>query len=523
MSVSLEAQVEARTRERDTLWNVSSDLFGVADRKGRWLNTNPAWSTVLGWSHDEVAGRTTEWLEHPTEPGALNAAMVGLETDGAHGPHTSRLRTASGDYRWLSWMFVLQGDRVYCIARDVTAERDRSAALAEAEALVRQAQKMDAIGNMTGGVAHDFNNLLATIKNCLELLGRSVPAQASDESQRLAALAMRSVDRGVALTQRLLAFARKQPLKFEVVAVSALVSGMEDLLVRLLGRHISVQVRAEPNLFPSYLDANQLESSIVNLAINARDAIGDNGTLTIETSSLRVGQTGLVGPVDLPEGDYVVVSVSDNGCGMSPEVLGRAFEPFYSSKPMGQGTGLGLAMVHGFAKQSGGTATIFSEQGVGTTVKLFLPRAPSDVASAPVPAPVLHEEPQAAQGVRVLLVEDEDDLRTIVTELLHAHGFQVDDAATAEAAAEAWKANAAYDVLVTDIRLPGMSGRQLVERLRADDPAIPGLLMTGFDTQAASPLDRLDAQTALVTKPFAMEPFILEIRRLAALRDRQLQ
>ena len=373
LNATLAQRVEEKTRERDRIWNVSQDLLLVADRNGVWRTVNPAWTRTLGWSEAELLNRTSEWLEHPDDGGITRAQVRKLGEHETTVRFESRFRHKDGSYRWLSWTGVSDRDHNYAVARDVTAEKAAAERLKATEEALLQSQKMEAVGQLTGGIAHDFNNLLTGIVGSLDLLQTRLNQGRTENVARYINAAMTSANRAAALTHRLLAFARRQPLIPKDVDANALVVSLEDLLRRTIGEAIDLEIAASNELWGTLCDPNQLESALLNLAINARDAMPDGGRLIIATSNVRIDHVTADTPA-LSPGDYICIAVTDTGVGMSAEVAARAFDPFFTTKPIGQGTGLGLSMIYGFARQSNGHATIDSRIGRGTSVRLYLPR-----------------------------------------------------------------------------------------------------------------------------------------------------
>ncbi len=297
----------------------------------------------------------------------------------------NRYRHKDGSYRWLSWSSTAEESFIYALGRDVTAERDAAEALHRTEEQLRQSQKMEAVGQLTGGIAHDFNNLLTGVIGSLDLMRKRIAQGRLADVERYVGLATTSANRAAALTHRLLAFARRQPLDPKPVNVNQLVHSIEELLRRTIGETIELEIVAAGGLWGTFCDPHQLESALLNLVINSRDAMPDGGKLTIETANAHLDSFYAAELRDVAPGQYVCLSVTDTGAGMSPAVLARAFDPFFTTKPIGQGTGLGLSMVYGFARQSEGHVRIYSEVGQGTTVKLYLPRyrgAAEEVAAA---------------------------------------------------------------------------------------------------------------------------------------------
>ncbi|NYJ10873.1 PAS domain S-box-containing protein [Rhizobium leguminosarum] len=380
-----------------------------------------------------------------------------------------------------------------------------------AEAL-RQAQKMEAVGQLTGGVAHDFNNLLQIIVGNLDTLLRTLPAEAT-RLRRAASQAMGGAERAAALTQRLLAFARRQPLDPKPVDANSLIRGVSDLLHRTLGEIYEVEIVLAGGLWKTEADPNALESALLNLAINARDAMSDGGKLTIETFNAHLDEAYSANHVEVVPGQYVAISVSDTGSGMDAETVARAFEPFFTTKDQGKGTGLGLSQVYGFAKQSKGHVKIYSELGQGTTVKIYLPRLLSghvdEEAIAPLPLP------EAAVGEIILVVEDDPDVLTYSVESLKELGYRVLEAKDGPTALQVLAFNLPVDLIFTDVVLPGgMSGADVVARARELQPSIRALFTTGYSRNAIVHQGRLDKGVHLLQKPFALADLALRIRNV---------
>ncbi len=389
------------------------------------------------------------------------------------------------------------------VVRDVTERRRQQEALDQSRETMAQLQKMEAIGQLTGGVAHDFNNLLQSILGSIELLQR--PAGLSDTARatRLLDTARRAGERGAALTQRLLAFARRQPLAPQLVEVNKLVGSMSDLLHRTLGETIDVETVLAAGLWQTKVDPNQLENAILNLAVNARDAMPRGGKLTIETGNTWLDDRYAAAHAEVTPGQYVMIAVSDSGEGMPEDAVAHAFEPFFTTKPEGKGTGLGLAQVHGFVKQSGGHIKLYSEVGCGTTVKIYLPR--SRQADEPQPLPDHSKIYGGERRACVLLVEDDEDVRLYGFEALQTLGYSVFQAAEAQAALRVLEEHPEIDLLFTDVGLPGLNGRKLAEEARRRSPNLKILYTTGYARNAIVHNGILDAGVDLLGKPFTIE------------------
>ncbi len=383
----------------------------------------------------------------------------------------------------------------------------------EAEEALRQAQKMEAIGQLTGGIAHDFNNLLTGIAGSLELLHTRISQGRVKDLDRYITAAQGAAKRAAALTHRLLAFARRQVLDPKPVNVNRLVAGLEELVRRSMRPNIEIEVVGAAGLWTTLVDPNQLENALLNLCINGRDAMPDGGRLTIETANKWLDERA-AREHDMSPGQYVSVCVTDTGTGMPPEVMKRVFDPFFTTKPPGEGTGLGLSMVHGFAGQSGGQVRIYSELGQGTTICLYLPRHYGKEEEAERPAE-LAEAPRAAVGETVLVVDDEPSVRMLVGEVLEDLGYGTIEAADGNLALNVLRSEARIDLLITDIGLPrGMNGRQLAEAGREARPDLKVLFITGYAENATVGNGQLPPGTQVMTKPFALEALASRIKDL---------
>ncbi len=385
-----------------------------------------------------------------------------------------------------------------------TRERDR------VEEALRQSQKIDALGQLTGGIAHDFNNLLTGIIGSLDIVRRRMADGRAADVTRFMDAASASAQRAAALTHRLLAFARRQSLDTKPSDVNALVLGMEELLHRTLGEQVSFQTALADSLWPALADDNQLENAILNLAINARDAMPDGGQLTIETANIRLDADYSTGTEGVAEGEYVMIAVSDTGSGMPPDVVAKAFDPFFTTKPIGEGTGLGLSMIYGFVKQSAGHVRIYSEVGRGTTIKLFLRRAQSELdqqGEAVIEAPL-------GQGETVLVVEDDSAVRLIITDVLEELGYRHLEAPDGMTALPILQSSERIDLMVTDVGLPKMNGRQLAEMARAARPALKILFVTGYAEKAAVRHGFLEPGMEMLMKPFTLDSLANKVREM---------
>ncbi len=394
-----------------------------------------------------------------------------------------------------------------------TEVQDRTRELMEVEEALRQSQKMEAVGQLTGGLAHDFNNLLTGVTGSLELLQARVAQGRIKDVDRYVNAAQGAARRAAALTQRLLAFSRRQTLDPKPTDTNRLVAGMEELIRRTVGPEIALETVATGGLWPILVDPGQLENALLNLCINARDAMPDGGRITVETSN-RWLDVRTARERDLEPGQYVSLSVSDTGTGMTPEVIAKAFDPFFTTKPIGQGTGLGLSMIYGFTKQSGGQVRIYSELGCGTVVCLYLPRH-LGATDTPELAPELTDAPRAQAGETVLVVDDEPTIRMLVAEVLQDLGYTAIEAADGSSGLKVLQSDVRVDLLVTDVGLPGgINGRQVADAARVTRPDLKVLFITGYAENAVVSHGHLDPGMHVLTKPFAMEALANRIKNL---------
>ncbi|MHA6575381.1 response regulator [Pseudomonas yamanorum] len=389
---------------------------------------------------------------------------------------------------------------------------ERTAQLRNNEEALRQSQKMEAVGQLTGGIAHDFNNMLTGIIGSLELLRRRVARGRTEDLDSLIDLGVTSANRAAALTHRLLAFSRRQSLDSKPVQINQLVSSMGELLKRSLNESITLDIRLTEQLWTAEVDPNQLESALLNLAINARDAMPNGGKLVVETTNRHLDSVFTAAYGTLNAGDYVELSVSDTGCGMPESVISRAFDPFFTTKPIGQGTGLGLSMIYGFARQSHGHVSIHSVVGQGTTVSLFLPRFVGEVVADEQVNPAML--PFANAGETVLIVEDDPAVRVLVSAVLSELGYAFVEAGDADGAMPIIESSQRIDLLISDVGLPGMNGRQLAEIGRQVRPDLKVLFITGYAEHAAVRGGFLDPGMQMITKPFTFDLLTAKVREM---------
>jgi PAS domain S-box-containing protein len=514
LNETLEAQVEARSAERDRLWSLSQDMLARADYTGMMSAVSPAWTQVLGWTEGELLSRGYATFMHPDDmPPTLEAIARMAET---HQPtrFENRIATSGGEWKSIEWTVAPEPDGFNFIAvgRDVSEAKDREAELEEAQEALRQSHKMEAVGQLTGGIAHDFNNLLAGISGSLEIIERRLAQGRVEGLERFIEGAQSSAQRAASLTQRLLAFSRRQTLDPKPTDVNRLVHGMEDLIVRTVGPAIAVDVVGAADLWPTRIDAVQLESALLNLAINARDAMPDGGRITIETANKWIDDRG-ARERDLTPGQYISICVTDTGTGIPKDIAERIFDPFFTTKPIGQGTGLGLSMIHGFVRQSGGQVRVYSEPGAGTTMCLYLPRY-TGMAGPEEQAPT-SEIPATGAGETVLVIDDEPIVRMLLVEVVEEAGYIPLEAKDGPSGLEILKSEARIDLLITDVGLPGgMNGHQVADAARITRPDLKVLFVTGYAENVAVGNGLLDQGMQVITKPFVTTDLAAKITEI---------
>ena len=504
-----------RTVERDLVWRASRDLLVICGFDGIYRSVNPAWSEMLGWPADALIGARFDDYLHPEDVPPATAAFTRLTEGSVLDNLDARMKTADGDFRWVSWNAIPQGDHFYAAGRDVTERK-------ALEEQLRQSQKLEAVGQLTGGVAHDFNNLLTVIKSSTDLLKR--PDLPEERRQRYIGAISDTVSRAAKLTGQLLAFARRQALSPEVFDVSRSVASVADMVGTLTGSRIRVETEVVPGLSSdgtplTYLvdaDPSQFDTALVNMVVNARDAMEGEGRLQIRVDRALVIPAVRAHP--RVRGDFVAVSVTDTGSGIPPEMLDRIFEPFFTTKGVGQGTGLGLSQVFGFAKQSGGEVLVDSTQGSGTTFTLFLPRVRAPVApQAVLPEPAFLAD---GHGTRVLVVEDNLEVGAFATQALQELGYVtrwVTDAEQAlqvlEPAALAKPTDRPFDVVFSDVVMPGMNGIDLGQAIRERHRGLPVVLASGYSHVIA---EQGTHGFELLRKPYSVEDLSRILRRAVA-------
>ncbi len=539
VDVTVAVQRERVLRERqnaryDAVVNSAPDAILTLDAQGVIQLANPAAAREFGYDLRELVGLEMTallnvpgtWDELWTDVLAGNVMHRPLEV-------TAKRKDGSLSFLEVSAARWQSDTRVFvtAILRDVNERRaaeealkhlnqtleervaERTQELLRAEDQLRQAQKMEAVGQLTGGIAHDFNNLLAGIVGSLDLMQTRITQGRTEHVERYAKAAMSSAQRAAALTHRLLAFARRQPLDPRPVNANQLIASMEDLLRRTIGPLHALEIVTAGGLWMTLCDPNQLESAILNLAINARDAMPEGGKLTIETANAFLDDAYAAAHGDVTPGQYVVICITDTGLGMPPDLIERVFEPFFTTKPIGQGTGLGLSMVYGFAKQSEGHVKIYSEVGHGTTIRLYLPRHRGAIREEPSSG-THGEVPRAEAGETVLVVEDEPVIRNLIVEVLQDLGYHALEASDGPAGLKILQSRQRIDLLVTDVGLPGINGRQLADSARQTRPDLKVLFITGYAENATLANGFLDPGMEMITKPFAVETLASRIRSI---------
>ena len=496
LNVTLEQRIVERTAERDRMWDVSPDLLTVLDEQGAIQRVNPAWHDLLGYASGTLLGHLVTDLVHDDDlPAAERALSRSLE--GRVARTEVRMRHAEGHYEWISWVGAAHGNEVFAVGRHITQQRAAEEALRQTEEQLRLAQKLEAIGQLTGGVAHDFNNLLTVIRGSIDLL-RHADFPSERRQRQIDAIAD-AADRAAKLTAQLLAFARRQPLTPEVIDVGASIMTLTDMIHTLSGAGIRLVIERPETPCFAHVDRSQLDTAIVNMAVNARDAMAGQGTLTIRISS-AIGPDGM---------EQVRIAITDTGEGIPSDRLDQIFEPFFTTKQLGAGTGLGLSQVFGFARQSGGDVQVVSQPGQGATFTLILPQS--------------HRQPQTDAGMRtidmaprsdlcVLIVEDNIEVGQFAVEALKTLGCRTVIATNAAAALEELKADATrFDLVFSDVMMPGQSGIDFAHDITRLYPGLRILLTSGYSQVIA---DEGSHGFALLRKPYTLAELAQQIDRL---------
>lgn len=514
------ATIEAERRFRILVQGVTDYAIYMLSPEGVVTNWNTGAQRIKGYSEAEIVGQHFSRF-YTAEDVAEKLPWAALDTARREGRYHAEgwRQRKDGTRFWASIVIdAIRDDEGTLlgfakITRDLTERREVERELANSREQLFQAQKMEAVGQLTGGLAHDFNNLLAGITGSFELLRTRVAQGRISDLERYITAGLGAATRAAALTHRLLAFSRRQTLQPVPVDANKLVAGIEDLVRRTVGPAITVEAVSTVGLWSCFCDANQLENAVLNLCINSRDAMPDGGRLTIETANAWVDDAS-ARERDMPTGQYVAICVTDTGIGMSPDVVARAFDPFFTTKPIGMGTGLGLSMIHGFAQQSGGQARIYSEVGKGTTVKIYLPRHIGK-QEAETAIPASPEMPRAHDGETVLVVDDEPTVRMLISDTLAELGYKSIEASDAASGLKVLQSDVRIDLAISDVGLPGgMNGRQMVDAARISRPSLKVLFITGYAENATIGNGHLERGMHVLTKPFPMEKLAARIKAI---------
>jgi PAS domain S-box-containing protein len=520
-------RVERRTRERDRAWELSQDLLAVLNKDLTPVALNPAWEASLGFTREQLGQMSLLHLLPEADQEALLAELAALSLGRTSARFIGRIQHAGGQQRWLSWVVVPDDTLLYVVARDISSEREATLDLAEAnarlreqiaereriEAALQQMQRLEAVGQLTAGVAHDFNNLLTVILTGASFLQRDLQRGSLDKASSRLQHIREAGERGAKLTAQLLAFSRKQRLEPVALNLNHTLSGLEELLRRTLGGNVSVRLKLDSQLWQALTDPTQTEMIILNLAINARDAMPEGGQLTLATRNQRVSARPHR-PEDPEPGEYVVLSIHDTGCGMSEDVLAKVFEPFFTTKDIGKGSGLGLAQVFGFAKQSGGGVRIETAPGRGTQVSVYLPAIHQQVVQAQPEQDTSTNQVQRVADRHVLLVDDDHLVREMIGDLLRRHGCNVRQAHSSEQALALLDEQ--VDLLLTDFAMPEFNGAQLALAARERFPGLPVIFLTGYAELQGLELPR----STVLQKPVSEQALVQALAEL--LEDRKV-
>ena len=511
----LEAELAARNSARERLWRSAQDLMVAIDADGCFTAVNPAAGAILGWLPEEMLGRSLFDFVLPEDAAATRQALAQV-THEAMPSFENRYRHRDGGHRWLSWVAAPEGDLIFATGRHVTVEKEAQSTLLSMQESLRhsemallQSQKLEALGKLTGGVAHDFNNVLQIISGNLQLLQLTLDDDPL-AAKRIAS-ASAAVERGAKLSAQLLAFARRQPLKPLVTDLAQLLRSTEELLRRATGETIETRLLLADDCWRALVDPHQLENVILNLAINARDAMAGQGQLTIELSNSVLGSDYAARHADVAPGDYVQLAVSDTGTGIPAELLDKIFEPFFTTK--GEGTGLGLSMAYGFLRQSGGHLTVDSLPGHGSTFRIYLPRS----LEAETELPLQLDGPVLGGKETILVVEDDVQVQTTVVDMLRGLGYGVLRASDGESALAIVGSGVPIDLLFTDVVMPGkVASTELARQARVLLPHLTVLFTSGYTQDAIMQGGRLEPGVELLSKPYRREDLARRIRHLLA-------
>jgi PAS domain S-box-containing protein len=513
------AAMESERRFRLLVESVTDYAICMLSPEGRLTNWNVGAERIKGYAASEIIGQhfSRFYTDEDIAAGKPEMALAIARRDGHYEVEGWR-RRKDGSRFWASAAV----DAIYDqgkligfakITRDLTERQDAQQRLEQSRELLFQSQKMEAVGQLTGGLAHDFNNLLTGISGSLELMKRRLAQGRIADLERFMTAALDASSRAAALTHRLLAFARRQTLDPKVISPNLLIVNLQDLLQRTIGPTIELEIVYATDLGSALCDPHQLDNAILNLCINARDAMPNGGRITIETTSATLNDHEAHAR-DVEPGQYIVIGVTDTGNGIPADIVTHVFEPFFTTKPPGQGTGLGLSTIYGFAKQSGGQVLIDSRVGVGTTVRIYLPQN-SGKADAEVRQDRMAEAPQAGYDETILIVDDEPTVRTVITEVLGELGYAAIEVSDGASGLKVLQSDVRIDLLITDVGLPGgLNGRQMADTARLSRPKLPVLFITGYTESVAIGGGTLEPGMHLLGKPFAMEALANRIKSI---------
>ncbi|GJE03348.1 response regulator [Methylobacterium isbiliense] len=510
----LDAQqrVSASTAERERLWQLSQDLLVIVTAEGTLQAVNAAWSRILGWEEHELVGRSLADFVDPDDVGELSAIRTSIVEQPLVRPRELRVRHKDGSFRWIAWTGAFEEGRIFANGRDITAHREQAHALSRTEEALRQSQKLEAIGQLTGGVAHDFNNLLTIIRSSVEFLQR--PDLPEKRRQRYMDAVSDTVERASKLTRQLLAYARQQALNPEVFEVGTCLRAVGELLDPIMGARIRVSTEVPDS--PCYVraDLSQFETALVNIAVNARDAMEGEGTLTLRLACIE-GKPPIRQHAG-SAGRFAAVSMTDTGSGIDPSLIASIFEPFFTTKEIGRGTGLGLSQVFGFAKQSGGDVDVVSVLGQGTTFTLYLPEVAGEIPQQTEDEPAVLVD---GAGLRVLVVEDNLEVGRFATQILEDLGYATTWAHNAaEALTALSKDGTPFDAVFSDVVMPGMNGVELAREIRRRHPRLPIVLTSGYSSALAQDSSH---GFELLQKPYSVEALSRILRQVIRKKKRR--
>ncbi|OYV32959.1 MAG: hypothetical protein B7Z80_25410 [Rhodospirillales bacterium 20-64-7] len=510
------ARAEAAQARMRAIFETSYQYLWLLSPEGKLLDANPASLAGIRVNLAAVAGQRyceTQWFS--ATPGMVERLCEAVD-QAAAGASLRRQLSLNLPDGLRHFEFSLRPVRDSSgRVTSITTEAVELTEWRATEEKLRQAQKMEAVGQLTGGLAHDFNNLLTGISGSLDMLKLRISQQRTAEAERYISAAQTSASRAAALTHRLLAFSRRQTLDPHPTDANQMIAGMEDLIRRTIGPQVGFQTRLRQGLWPIFCDANQLENAVLNLCLNARDAMPDGGRLLIETDNVVI-EPREARARDMQPGPYTGIFVTDTGIGMSEEVASRAFDPFFTTKPIGMGTGLGLSMIFGFTQQSGGQVRIHSMPGHGTTMRIFLPRYQPDAPLAPASAEIIARS-RSERAETVLVVDDEPTVRMLVTEVLDELGYAWIEAEDGMSGLKLLQSPARIDLLITDVGLPGgLNGRQMADAARAQRPELKVMFITGYAETAVIGNGSLGPGMQVVTKPFTLDALAKHIQGLMA-------